>query len=77
MPKPSNDDLEEHTLPRELLDRILLGNARIILRDIPSNSIHFMVTSPPYNVGKEYDDDISVEEYLELIHDVMLEVYRL
>lgn len=55
-------------MPRELLDRILLGNARIILRDIPSNSIHFMVTSPPYNVGKEYDnDDISVEEYLELI----------
>jgi modification methylase len=35
-----------------------------------------MVTSPPYNVGKDYDDNLSLEEYLFLIRDVMREVYR-
>ena len=28
---------------------------------LPDNSIHLMVTSPPYNVGKEYDDDLSID----------------
>lgn len=26
-----------------------------------------MVTSPPYNVGKEYDEDFTLEEYLEFL----------
>ncbi len=34
-----------------------------------------MATSPPYNVGKEYDDDLTLDEYLDLIRDVMTEVY--
>ena len=25
--------------------------------------VHLMVTSPPYNVGKDYDEDLSLEEY--------------
>jgi len=38
---------------------------------LPDNCLHLMVTSPPYNVGKEYDDDLSLEEYLCLIKGVM------
>ncbi|MDW8000408.1 MAG: hypothetical protein RMI32_05285, partial [Candidatus Nitrosocaldus sp.] len=52
VPKPSKADLEEHAIADGLLDKVLLGDARHILPDIPSNSIHLMVTSPPYNVGK-------------------------
>ena len=26
---------------------------------IPDNSLHLMITSPPYNARKEYDEDIS------------------
>lgn len=35
-----------------------------------------MVTSPPYNVGKEYDDNLTLDEYRTFIKRVMSEVYR-
>jgi len=44
--------------------------------EIPDNSIALAFTSPPYNVGKDYDADIDVSEYLQLIEDVGKEVYR-
>ena len=44
--------------------------------DLPDRSLHLMVTSPPYNVGKDYDDDLSMTEYLDLIRRVMSETYR-
>src|SRR4030043_370829 len=43
---------------------------------IPDNSIALAFTSPPYNVGKEYDDDVSLKDYLTLIEGVAREVYR-
>ena len=33
------------------------------MEEIPDSSVHLMVTSPPYNVGKEYDEDLSLDEY--------------
>lgn len=46
------------------------------MQEIPDNSIALAVTSPPYNATKEYDDDLSLEEYLGLIKNVGEEVYR-
>ncbi len=46
------------------------------MHELPSNSIHLSVTSPPYNVGKEYDDDLTEKDYLNLLHSVWKEVYR-
>jgi modification methylase len=43
---------------------------------IPDNGVALAFTSPPYNVGKEYDDDMGFEEYLDLIRAVGQEVYR-
>lgn len=47
------------------------------LEFLPENSLQLMITSPPYNVGKDYDDDLDQEEYLQLMYDVMKEVYRI
>ncbi len=44
--------------------------------EIPDGSVALMVTSPPYNVGKEYDDDLSLDEYLEMLERVFRETYR-
>ncbi|MBC2694014.1 MAG: site-specific DNA-methyltransferase [Desulfobacteraceae bacterium] len=44
--------------------------------ELPDNSVHLMVTSPPYNVSKEYDDDLSLNEYLNLLNTVWRETYR-
>lgn len=46
------------------------------MHHLPDNSIHLMVTSPPYNVGKEYDDDLTEHDYSELLYSVWTEVYR-
>jgi site-specific DNA-methyltransferase (adenine-specific) len=43
---------------------------------IPDSSVGLAFTSPPYNVGKEYDNDMSIQEYLELVRAVSAEVYR-
>lgn len=44
--------------------------------EIPSGSVGLAFTSPPYNVGKEYDDDMPMDAYLRLIENVGSEVYR-
>lgn len=44
--------------------------------ELPDNSVHLMVTSPPYNVGKDYDDNLSLDEYRELLKRVFKETYR-
>lgn len=43
---------------------------------LPSNSVALAFTSPPYNVGKDYDDDMGLDEYLGLIRRVAKEVHR-
>ena len=76
LPKPSPKDLVENEVPAEFLDKIVLGDARDVLKKLPDNCIHLMVTSPPYNTGKEYDEDLTLGEYLDFIEEVMREVYR-
>ena len=46
------------------------------MQELPDNSVHLMVTSPPYNVGKEYDNDLTLEEYLSFLMRVWKETYR-
>jgi modification methylase len=43
---------------------------------VPDNGVALVFTSPPYNVGKDYDDDFNMEGYLEVIKKVGKEVYR-
>ena len=64
-----------NTFPAEHLNKVYCKDSRE-LSFLPDNCLHLMVTSPPYNVGKEYDDDLSLEEYLCLIKGVMKEIYR-
>jgi DNA modification methylase len=59
----------------EQLDIIHLGDSRD-MNHLPDNSVHLMITSPPYNVGKDYDADLTLTEYEDLLFDVMTEVYR-
>lgn len=56
-------------------DRLYCQSAAA-MTPIPDNSVGLAFTSPPYNVGKDYDDDMSLEAYLALIRQVASEVYR-
>jgi len=46
------------------------------MEELPESSVHLMVTSPPYNVGKEYDENLTLEEYRGFLKRVWEEVYR-
>jgi site-specific DNA-methyltransferase (adenine-specific) len=67
--QPDND------FPSKYLNTIILGTSEK-MTEVPTNSIHLMITSPPYNVSKEYDNDLSLKEYLELLENVFAETYR-
>ncbi len=47
-----------------------------ILRDMPSNYFQVMITSPPYFLKKEYEDDISYKNYLNYHSEVIRETKR-
>lgn len=61
--------------PAEVLDRIFTQSAET-MDQLPNDCVALMVTSPPYNVGKDYDEDLSLEEYLGLLERVFTETYR-
>ncbi len=52
----------------EYIDGIHQGNAEIVLSDLPDDSIHFVMTSPPYWGMRDYgvDEQIGLEESIEL-----------
>jgi site-specific DNA-methyltransferase (adenine-specific) len=66
---------EVNQFPSEYLNSIILGSCEN-MKEIPDNSLHLMITSPPYNVSKEYDDDLSLNEYLNLLKSTFSETYR-
>lgn len=62
--------------PKELENKIICGTSED-MSIIPDNSLHLMITSPPYNVSKEYDKDLSLDEYLQMLKNVFEETYRI
>jgi len=65
----------ENTIAPSFLDRIFCKSSEN-MNEIPDYSIHLMVTSPPYNVTKEYDENLTLDEYRELLKRVFTEVYK-
>jgi len=70
-----NVDFHENLLPVDSIDKIFCKSAERMM-EIPDKSIHLMVTSPPYNVGKLYDKDMSLDEYRSFLLSVWKETYR-
>ncbi len=68
-------DKTENPFPEEYLNKVILGSAEN-MQEIPDNSVHLMITSPPYNVSKDYDKNLSLGQYLELLENSFWETYR-
>lgn len=68
-------DYSENPIPSDIMNRVILGTAEN-MKELPNNSVHLMITSPPYNVSKEYDEDLSLKEYLGLLRNSFKETYR-
>lgn len=52
------------------------GDCMNLLRTVPDDSIHLVITSPPYNLGKEYECRISIKNYLDQQSAVIEECVR-
>lgn len=65
----------ENPVNSSVLNRIFVKSSEK-MDELPDNSVHLMVTSPPYNVGKEYDENLTLTDYRRLLKKVFSEVYR-
>jgi site-specific DNA-methyltransferase (adenine-specific) len=75
LPKEKSVEYVENKIPDEFLNKIFCKSSED-MSELPSNSVHLVVTSPPYNVGKEYDKDLDLNEYREFLKRVFREVKR-
>lgn len=75
LPKEESYEYIENTIPSQYLDQIFCKTSEK-MEELPDNSVHLMVTSPPYNVGKEYDENLTLNEYREFLKRVWTEVKR-
>jgi len=75
LPKEKLVEYIENKIPDEFLNKIFCKSSED-MSELPSNSVHLVVTSPPYNVGKEYDKDLDLNEYREFLKRVFREVKR-
>jgi DNA modification methylase len=72
---PPPGPFEDNPIAPGGLDHVFCKSSES-MDDIPDGSVHLMVTSPPYNVTKEYDADLTLEEYRDLLRRVFAEVHR-
>lgn len=53
------------------------GDTLGLLSQIPDGTVQLVVTSPPYNIGKEYEARLPIDEYLEHQERVIREAVRI
>jgi adenine-specific DNA-methyltransferase len=70
-PKPINDHFNGDA---EIV--LFTGDIRDLLTEIPDQSIQLIITSPPYNLGKDYESRVEIEHYLEKQAEIIAELYR-
>jgi len=73
--KGTKEAYSENRIDRRSLDRIFCKSSEA-MDELPDDSVHLVVTSPPYNVGKEYDRNLTLGEYRDFLKRVWSEVER-
>lgn len=53
------------------LNEIYQGDARTLLKQVEPNSIALALWSPPYHVGKAYEEGIAYDEWVEMLREVI------
>jgi modification methylase len=62
-------------VPAACLDKVFQKSSES-MNELPDDSVSLMVTSPPYNVGKDYDLDLTLDQYLHFLKGVLAETHR-
>ena len=64
------------TFSKDNLATLYLGNCLDFLKQIPDSSIQLIITSPPYNIGKEYERKTDIKKYVSQQNRVINECVR-
>ena len=59
------------------LNKIFKGDANNYMNSLPNECVDLVVSSPPYNLGKEYEKKVSLESYLDEQKIFLIECCRL
>lgn len=68
------DQFLEYNYPNKA--ELLLGDTLEELKKFDDEKFNLIITSPPYNVGKEYETKTSIEKYLQFQEKVIKELIR-
>ncbi len=75
IPKEEKVEYKENPVNKQYLNKILCKSSEN-MDELPDCSVHLMITSPPYNGGKEYDNNLSLDEYRAFLKKVWEETKR-
>ena len=64
------------TFTKDNLITLYLGDCLDFLKQIPDSSIQLIITSPPYNIGKEYERKTDIKKYVSQQNRVINECVR-
>src|SRR5205809_6227334 len=77
MPRPSSPSPRISSRFSTANDATLFhGDCLNLIRGLPDGSVQLVVTSPPYNLGKNYEKHISFSDYLKSLTAVINECAR-
>lgn len=60
------------------INKIINGDCVSVMKSMPKDSVDLVITSPPYNVGIDYDthvDDTSMDDYWDFTREWLTELY--
>lgn len=66
--------------PEDFINKIICGDCIEVMKKMPDQEIDMIITSPPYNVGIEYDiydDSLSEKDYLSFSKSYLMQCYRI
>ena len=63
-------------LPKSLTNTIVNGDCLELLSQLPNESVDLVVSSPPYNIGKEYETRRELQAYVDVQAEVLAECAR-
>ena len=73
--------VEKHTIYEEFDNSadIVISHGDVMdkLKTLPSDSFKLIVSSPPYNLGKEYEKETDLDDYLQWQSGIIAEMHRI
>ncbi len=75
LPFSDSYQIKDHFDPKNDIT-LHCGDAKNFLKTIPDEFVTLIITSPPYNVGKEYETKTEIEIYLQTQSEVISELIR-